>query len=182
MYYSKSTGGFYDPAIHGGNIPDDAVELTKEQHTGLIEGQSQGQRIVSDEHGYPLLIDPPPLSLNDLAARKRDALESGRKAAEQVGITYNGIRYAGDPGNRQALMEALDLADTTGQTTFASWKDSDGRFHVDHPVDDVRQALLDIATRRGQLIAREGELNAQIDTALTAEDRDALEAIEWSEA
>ncbi|WP_287163799.1 DUF4376 domain-containing protein [Halomonas sp.] len=121
-------------------------------------------------------------SLTDIATRKREALEVGRKASEQAGITYNGIRYAGDPSNRQALMEALDLADTTGQTTFASWKDSDGLFHADHPVADVRQALLDIATRRGQLIVHEGELNAQIDTALVAEDRTALEAVEWSEA
>ncbi|WP_152662867.1 DUF4376 domain-containing protein [Halomonas sp. HG01] len=127
------------------------------------------------------LDEAPPEPLGDLAARKRDDLEAGRKASEQAGITYNGIRYAGDPSNRQALMEALDLADTTGQTTFASWKDSDGLFHADHPVSDVRQALLDIATRRGQLIAREGELNAQIDTALAAEDRAALEAVEWSE-
>ncbi|WP_081945869.1 DUF4376 domain-containing protein [Halomonas salina] len=131
-----------------------------------------------DGEAYSKPLEP----LADIAVRKRDALESGRKAAEQAGIIYNGIRYAGDPSNRQALMEALDLADTTGQTVFASWKDSDDQFHSDHLVADVRQALLDIGTRRGQLIAREGELNAQIDTALAAEDRTALETVEWSEA
>lgn len=119
--------------------------------------------------------------LADIAARQRNALEAGRKAAEQAGITYNGIRYAGDPSNRQALMEALDLADTTGQTTFASWKDSDGLFHADHPVSDVRQALLDIATRRSELISREGDLVAQVDAAVEAGDRAAIEAVAWSE-
>ena len=119
--------------------------------------------------------------LADVAVRKRTNLENGRKAAESAGITLNSLRYAGDPSNRQALMEALDLADSTGQTTFATWKDSDDKFHSDHPVADVRQALHDIAARRGELIAREGELNAQIDAALEAEDRDALEAVEWSE-
>lgn len=60
MFYSKTTGGFYDRSIHGDNIPDDAVEITAEQHRELIEGQSQGKRIVADEAGHPVLVDPPP--------------------------------------------------------------------------------------------------------------------------
>ena len=32
MFYSKSTGGFYDAEIHGNNIPSDAVEITKEKY------------------------------------------------------------------------------------------------------------------------------------------------------
>ena len=28
MFYSKSTGGFYDTAIHGDSIPVDAIEIT----------------------------------------------------------------------------------------------------------------------------------------------------------
>lgn len=125
------------------------------------------------------LIPPPAEPLNDLAARKRREVESARKASEAQGITRNGIRYAGGPNNRQALAEALDLVAKTGQTAFACWKDSDGLFHSEHSAADVHQALLDIATRRGQLIAREGEINTQINSALAAEDRQALQAIEW---
>ena len=64
MFYSKTTGGFYSRAIHGDNIPSDAVEITTEEHQALLEGQSQGKRIVADENGYPVLHDPPPLTLN----------------------------------------------------------------------------------------------------------------------
>lgn len=60
MFYSKSTGGFYTREIHGDNIPADAVEITAEQHSELIEGQSQDKRIVADENGFPVLVDPPP--------------------------------------------------------------------------------------------------------------------------
>ncbi len=60
MFYSKSTGGFYDTAIHGDNIPSDAVEITSEQYAALLEGQSQGKIISADENGYQILIDPPP--------------------------------------------------------------------------------------------------------------------------
>lgn len=59
MFYSKTTGGFYDREIHGDNIPADAVEITVEQHQALIDGQSQGKRIVADEQGFPVLADPP---------------------------------------------------------------------------------------------------------------------------
>lgn len=60
MFYSPSQNGFYDPAIHGDNIPADAVEITREQHAALIEGQSQGKVIAADADGHPVLQDPPP--------------------------------------------------------------------------------------------------------------------------
>ncbi|MCY9814479.1 hypothetical protein [Aeromonas caviae] len=59
MFYSKSTGGFYDAAIHGDNIPADAVEITAEKHTSLLDAQSRGKLISADEFGYPEAIDPP---------------------------------------------------------------------------------------------------------------------------
>ena len=59
MFYAKSTGGFYDAAIHGGNIPSDAVEITSDYRWELISGQSEGKIISSDESGYPILIDIP---------------------------------------------------------------------------------------------------------------------------
>lgn len=66
MLYSKSTGGFYDQAIHGDNIPADAVEITCEQHCALLEGQSQGKVIVCNEQGHPCLADPEPPSAESL--------------------------------------------------------------------------------------------------------------------
>lgn len=60
MFYSASTGGFYDRAIHGDNIPADAVEITVEEHQALLECQSQGKLIQADINGRPVLADPPP--------------------------------------------------------------------------------------------------------------------------
>lgn len=59
MFYSKQTGGFYSRGIHGDNIPDDAVEITADEHAALIEGQSQGKLIQADANGFPVLADPP---------------------------------------------------------------------------------------------------------------------------
>ena len=71
MYYSKSTGGFYDTAIHGDNIPADAVEITQQQHAALLQGQSEGKLIAADENGYPILQDPPQPTADQMAATAR---------------------------------------------------------------------------------------------------------------
>lgn len=59
MFYAASTRGFYDPEIHGDNIPADAVRLTREQHQALLVAQSKGKIIVPAEDGRPTLADRP---------------------------------------------------------------------------------------------------------------------------
>lgn len=60
MFFSKITNGFYDPEIHGENIPEDAVAITHERHAELIAGQSAGKIISADKNGSPIMTDPPP--------------------------------------------------------------------------------------------------------------------------
>jgi hypothetical protein len=60
MFYSKSTGGFYDTEVHGDNVPSDVVEITVEHYTALLAGQSAGKVITADANGAPILTDPPP--------------------------------------------------------------------------------------------------------------------------
>lgn len=67
IYYSKSTGGFYFKDIHGERIPKDAVEISEEYHTELFEGQAKGKQIVGDDKGYPVLVEPPPPSKEEMA-------------------------------------------------------------------------------------------------------------------
>ena len=69
MFYSKSTGGFYDTAIHGDNIPADAIEITTEEHQALLEGQSNGKIIATDKNGKPILQDPPPPTAEQIIAQ-----------------------------------------------------------------------------------------------------------------
>lgn len=58
MFYSKSLGGFLHPDIHV--IPEDAVEITDELYQSLLDGQSAGKEIGSDDLGRPALRDPDP--------------------------------------------------------------------------------------------------------------------------
>ena len=89
-------------------------------------------------------------------------LTAARKFQELQGVVINGIRYAGDPGNRQALQEAIAFMDYAGRTEFESWKDSDNQFHASHPLVDVVDAYQAIGARRAELIAAEGEYAARI--------------------
>jgi hypothetical protein len=89
-------------------------------------------------------------------------LTQARKEQARQGVTINGIRYAGDPGNRQTLQEAIAYIEDAGLAEFPSWKDSDGVFHQNNPLADVKDAARAIGARRSQLIAAEGEYAAQI--------------------
>lgn len=67
-YYSASTGGFYSSSVHA-EIPKDAVEISKEEHASLLEGQYQGKIIASGNDGRPALQDPPPPTAEQLQAQ-----------------------------------------------------------------------------------------------------------------
>jgi hypothetical protein len=101
-------------------------------------------------------------SVGEISQALITQLTAARKEQERQGVTINGIRYAGDPGNRQALREAIAFKDYAGLTEFESWKDSDNVFHANHPLVDVVDAYQAIGARRAQLIATEGEYAAQI--------------------
>jgi len=95
-------------------------------------------------------------------------LTAERQAQERQGVTINGIRYAGDPSNRQAISEAMQFMADAEATEFPIWKDSDDVFHVDHPLTDVVDAYRAIGARRVQLIEAEGQYAAQVvDGSLT---------------
>ena len=56
IFYSKKTCGFYDDSINT-DLPDDIVEISSEYHAELLEKQSQGFVIKSDENGYPVAVE-----------------------------------------------------------------------------------------------------------------------------
>jgi len=136
-YYENTEGQlFVDPILAN---HDGLTEITQEQFNQIIEERSKP-------------------TTNQLLWQ----LTQQRKAQERQGVVINGIRYAGDPGNRQTLQEAITYIEDAGLTEFPLWKDSDDVFHADHPLADVKDAARAIGARRSQLVAAEGEYAAQI--------------------
>ena len=119
-------------------------------HTGLTEiTKAQFNQIIADRN-------------KPTTDQLLQQLTQARKEQETQGVTINDIRYAGDPGNRQAMQEAISFMDYAGLAKFARWKDSDNVFHANHPLADVRDAYRAIGVHRAQLIAAEGEYATQI--------------------
>ncbi|WP_395391511.1 hypothetical protein WBP07_12750 [Novosphingobium sp. BL-8A] len=77
MFYSSSTGGFYNPIIHD-DLPEDCIEITDEEYQGLLEGQAGGGTISAcAETGAPEVltptIDPATVRTKLIASVKREA-------------------------------------------------------------------------------------------------------------
>ena len=87
MYFSPTTNGFYDQAIHGENIPADAVEITSERHIELLAAQSQGASIQPDADGYPVAVFPPPPALDQVKATAAAAIDQAAGETRQKYIT-----------------------------------------------------------------------------------------------
>ena len=110
-------------------------------------------------------------------AQVEPEIKAQRKRAEAVGVTLNGVRYAGDSDNRTAIQEALNAVNHSGATVFPIWKDSDDQAHVNHPASDVLAALVKIGERRGALMAKEAEYVAQ-----AASGEVDIQALDWTTA
>ena len=63
IYYSTSDNAFYDDQIHN-ILPEDAVEITAAYHAALLAGQSNGQVIMPDKDGKPVLATTAPSHLH----------------------------------------------------------------------------------------------------------------------
>ena len=125
MFYSAKTGGFYDAAIHGGNIPEGVVEITAEEHAALIEGQSEGKRIAANSDGYPILVDPPPDATYKLVNGKweqcPDKAAAAKKAEMDMAVAA-GMAAANQ--HIAVLQDAVDLEMATAEEEAAlkSWR------------------------------------------------------------
>lgn len=103
MFYSQSTGGFYNREIHGENIPVDAVEITKEAYSELLFGQSNGKIISANSAGRPVLIYPPEPTHEEMLAR----LDSQRKAAYMAESDPIGWRMLRDEATKQEWLDKI---------------------------------------------------------------------------
>lgn len=114
------------------------------------------------------------------ATEAKRRIADARKQVEIEGVTLNGIRYSGSPENRTAVKEAIEMASYSSITEIKRFKDSDGVFHDNVAISDIEQALVAIGQNRINLIDTEGDLSAEIDTALASNDLRAIRAVKWS--
>ena len=164
MFYSAKTGGFYSRAIHGDNIPADAVEITEAEHAAMLEGQSQGKRIVADENGYPTLQDPPPLTLDEAKVAKLAEINAACDAEiEAIKATYPDTEVM-SWGKQETEARALVLdatADTPLIDAIASARGLDRVELANRIIAHADQ----FATASGASLGKRQKLKDEINTA-----------------
>lgn len=72
VFFSPTTCGAYRPEIHGADMPADVVEVSESVWQALLDELSVSPKKMSSRpDGQPVLIDPPPLDTDELAAVER---------------------------------------------------------------------------------------------------------------
>lgn len=164
MFYSPSTGGFYQLDTHGLNIPDDAVEITEEERAALLSDESQGKIIGSGATGHPVLIDPPVDTSPERYARD---IAARRYQAETAGITVNGMALPTDRDS-QALVTGTALVAVIDPGYYCQWKTSTGFIDV-----NAQQIIALASAMRAHIqvcFDREAELLAHLENGTYTED------------
>jgi hypothetical protein len=116
--------GFYADDIHGeAGTPDQAEPISDETWETLLNGQSDGKRMRLNQDGSPDLVDPPPLTADQLAANARAQRNAALAAtdwivAQQQEHILNGTAPA-DPARFKAYATYRQaLRDVPQQTSF----------------------------------------------------------------
>ena len=150
MFYSKSSGGFYDIAIHGAAMPSDVVEITVDDHAALLDAQSCGKVISAGANGYPFALNPLPPSAEKMWERIK--AERNRRI-ESGGYQVDGKWFHSDSQSRSQQL-ALVFLGTKIQTDL-QWKTMDGSFVTMSP--SLAQKIVEAAALSDQAIFARAE-------------------------
>ena len=175
MHYSPSHNSFYLPEIHGSAIPADAVEITADEHSALLAGQSEGKRIVADANGRPVLADPPPLTLDEAKAAKLTEINAACDAEiEAIKVSYPDTEVmTWGKQEREARALVLDAtADTPLIDSIASARGLDRVELANRIIANADQ----FATASGASLGKRHKLKDEINAATTVEQ---VEEIVW---
>ena len=107
IYYNSKNNGFYDSNIN--DVPANSVEISNEEHSQLLEKQSQGFVIKSDINGRPVAIER--VFTNDEIILQNESLQQQliNIANEQIIILERAIKYNRATDADKLLLEQLEL-------------------------------------------------------------------------
>lgn len=119
LYYSASTPGFFDDAIHT-SIPNDAAAITPARHRALLAAQAEGATIVAGPEGRPLIHRPRPTigqRRATLTAQTRKEAARRIDAVSPIWRQMNDQRHPSASG--EARFAAIDAIRTASDTIEA---------------------------------------------------------------
>jgi hypothetical protein len=176
LFYAKSTGGFYNSAIHApAQIPSDAVQISRETYASLIEAQSAGKVIRAKGDGTPEAVDYiSTLTAEETMARKLSALAAYRYEKETGGITVNGVGIDTDRESQAMLNGAMTFF-AWNPTALIDWKGINGWVQVDK---DTLEAVAKVVAAHVQACFSNEKAHAAAIRALTT--KETIEAYDYT--
>ena len=124
-YYAASTNGFYRDDLHPSEkIPTDVVEISEVEFTELMDAQSTGTKVIGNDAGFPILLDPALPSTEELGTKartQRDRLLTQYDWTQLPDAALSDEEKAAWIAYRQALRDITDqpLFPTTIDWPFA---------------------------------------------------------------
>ena len=114
MYWKN---GFYDTLVDG------AVEISVEYWKKLLDGQSSGKLIVTNDEGYPVLVENE-YSLEDMRKIKVSEIQSFDKSKEVNSFELRAKSMWLDKSTRVGLFNSINIEKEEGKTETALWYDA----------------------------------------------------------
>lgn len=110
-------GGFLLDGLH--TIPAEAVPITEMEHANLLQAQSEGGSIQSDETGKPVVVWPEGLLTPDPVETRLAELADIRWQHQNAGVTINGVRLRTD---RESILDLRFIAERSAAKFPLSYK------------------------------------------------------------
>ncbi|MET3446005.1 hypothetical protein [Ralstonia sp. 1138] len=185
-YYATSTGGFYDSAIHGTDIPADAIDESKWSmtHAQLMDAQASGKTITADAEGNPFAVDPVSLlTLSEVRAAQATEASTACAAALTTGFSSSALGTAhiypsqdDDQRNLQSAVSAAIAAPSNWTTPIWCANSNDAWSFTPHTAAQVQQVNADWLAHRIATQQKYADLIARVNAATSIAE---VQAIDW---
>ncbi len=107
-------------------IPADAVEITEEYHQELLAGAAQSKRIEPDQSGYPVLVDTPEPTREEVVDKAWLAIKAERDRRKAGGVQVGEKWFHSDDSSRIQQLGLVMMGATMPEDIM--WKTMDGSF------------------------------------------------------
>lgn len=106
-FFSPSLPGFYFESDFGENLPDDAIEISKERYQELLACLNKGWRLTADGSGQPTALAPPPLSVVELVIYLERTIDTAADTARRtlMGDPLRVVEYSRVTDEAQAFKD-----------------------------------------------------------------------------
>lgn len=128
-------GCFFDSSVKG------SIEISTEYWQVLLDGQSSGKIIESNEEGFPILVEQGPRTLEEYRADLLYRIQAYDSSPAVNSFAIGDAELWFDKATRSSLAVTLDAEAAAGKTTTTLWYGSEPPVAIEISIDEARSIL-----------------------------------------